>query len=59
MGLSAMTLLFIIVLEALFREIKSGCSDELLSAGDLELLTGLLKGLKRRLNARKELMLRR
>ena len=39
-------LLFMIVLEALPREIRSGCSEELLYANDLVLASDISKGLK-------------
>ena len=41
-------LLFIIVLEALSRNIRSGCPEKLLHAVDLELVSETLEGLKGR-----------
>ena len=44
-------LFFIIVLEALSREIRSGCPEELLYADDLAFVSETLEGLKGRLEA--------
>ena len=44
-------LFFIIVLEALSREIRSGCPEELLYADDLAFVSETLQGLKGRLEA--------
>ena len=44
-------MLFIIVMEVLSREIRSGCPEELLYAGDLVVVSETLEGLKRRLEA--------
>ena len=46
-------LFFIIVLEALSREIRSGCPEELLYADDLAFVSETLEGLKGRLEVRK------
>ena len=46
-------LLFITVLEALSRKIRSGCSEDLLYADELALASETLEGLKGRLEARK------
>ena len=48
---SVLSPLFIKVLEVQSREIKSGCPEELLYADDLALVSGLLEGLKGRLEA--------
>ena len=45
------TLLYTIVLEALSREIKSICPEELLCAGELALVSEKFEGLKERLEA--------
>ena len=44
-------LLFIIVLEALSRYIRSGCPHKMLYADDLELISETLKGLEGRRKA--------
>ena len=49
-------LLFIIVLEALSREIRSGCSEELLYADDLALVSETLAGLIEKLESWKSAM---
>ena len=49
-------LLFIIVLEALSREIRSGCPEELLYADDLALVSETLAGLIEKLESWKSAM---
>ena len=44
-------LIFVIVLEAFFREVRSGCSKELLYADDLVLVSETLESLKGKLEA--------
>ena len=51
MGLKLTDQIFIIVLEELSREIRSGCSEELLFADDLTLVGAKLDGLKGRQEA--------
>ena len=50
-------LLFIIVLEALSREITSGCSEELLYADHLALISETIEGLKGKLEAWKGVLI--
>ena len=44
-------LIFVIVLEAFFRGVRSGCSKELLYADDLVLVSETLESLKGKLEA--------
>ena len=45
------SLLFIVMLEVLCREIRSGCQEELLYADDVALVSETLGGMKERLAA--------
>ena len=49
-------LLFIIVLEALSREMRSGCPEELLYADDLALVSETIEGLKGKLESWKQVL---
>ena len=44
-------LIFVVVLEAFFREVRSGCSKELFYADDLALVTETIESLKGKLEA--------